>query len=308
MKYDPSLMERLQRPTHRADVVLDTDAYNEIDDQFAIAYLLHAPEKINLKAIYAAPFFNARATSPADGMERSYNEIIKLLRLANYEEMADMTFRGSEKFLVDEKTPVVSPAAQHMAGLAATYTPEKPLYIVAIGAITNVASALLLDPTIKDKIVIVWLGGHAQHWPHNKEFNLQQDVAAGRVVFGCGAAVVQLPCWGVVDKLRTSEPELHHWIYGKNDLCTYLCENTSEEANKYAAGKPWTRAIWDIAPVAWLLDSENKMVQDTLIPAPVFEYDHYLSMDHRRHPICYVWNLNRDAIFEDLFNRLLKKM
>ena len=29
-------------PTGYVDVVLDTDAFNEIDDQFAISYLIHS--------------------------------------------------------------------------------------------------------------------------------------------------------------------------------------------------------------------------------------------------------------------------
>jgi len=39
-------------------VVLDTDTYNEVDDQFALAHLLLAPELVRLEAVYAAPFFN----------------------------------------------------------------------------------------------------------------------------------------------------------------------------------------------------------------------------------------------------------
>lgn len=27
-------------------------------------------------------------------------------------------------------------------------------------------SALVADPTLKDRIVVVWLGGHAYHWPN----------------------------------------------------------------------------------------------------------------------------------------------
>ena len=38
---------------------------------------------------------------------------------------------------------------------------DEPLYVVAIGAITNVASALLTEPALAGKIVVVWLGGHA---------------------------------------------------------------------------------------------------------------------------------------------------
>ena len=74
-------LRMLECPRGPIDLVLDTDAYNEIDDQFAISYALHASEKINLLALYAAPFHNERSTGPADGMERSYQEILKLLRL-----------------------------------------------------------------------------------------------------------------------------------------------------------------------------------------------------------------------------------
>ena len=51
-----ALLRRLQRPEGPVDVVLDTDTYNEIDDQYALAYLIKNDEKLKLKAIYAAPF------------------------------------------------------------------------------------------------------------------------------------------------------------------------------------------------------------------------------------------------------------
>ena len=60
-------------------VVIDTDTYNEIDDQFALVHALLSPERLNVEAIYAAPFHNERSDSPLDGMEKSYSEIHKLL-------------------------------------------------------------------------------------------------------------------------------------------------------------------------------------------------------------------------------------
>ncbi len=297
-------IDKLERPAGIVDVVLDTDAYNEIDDQFAIAYLLNAPERANVKAMYAAPFFNKNSISPSDGMEKSYLEILKLLRLMNREEMKNLVYRGSETYLPDEHTFADSPAARDLAARAAGYSPDKPLYVLAIGAITNVASALLIDPTIADKIVIVWLGGTAAHWPNTLEFNMMQDVAAARVVFGSGAALVQLPCAGVVDHLTTTAPELIHWLRGKNDLCTYLCDNTIAEAELYAKGKPWSRVIWDAAVVAWLLDTEHKWMQDRLIPTPIPQYDHHFSEDFTRPFMRCVYAVNRDAIFEDMFRRL----
>ena len=65
------LIRRLEKPKERVDVVIDTDTYNEIDDQYALSYLIKSDEKLDLKAIYAAPFFNEKSTGPADGMRRA---------------------------------------------------------------------------------------------------------------------------------------------------------------------------------------------------------------------------------------------
>ena len=220
----PGLIRRLEPPTGPIDVVLDTDTFNEVDDQFALSYLLKQGDRLRVKALYAAPFHNEKSAGPADGMEKSYREILTLLPLLGREDLKPLVYKGSPRYLPSEGEPVPSPAAEHLARLAAGYTPERPLYVVAIGAITNVASALLLDPSIRDKVVIVWLGGHALTWPRNNEFNLAQDIAAARVVLGCGAAVALLPCMGVVSGFQISKADLETYLKGKNPLCDYLVD------------------------------------------------------------------------------------
>ena len=296
-------LNMLKSPAHRVDIVLDTDAYNEIDDQFAISYALKAKEGIAMQALYAAPFLNERAQSPKDGMEKSYAEIKKLLALAGEDVPV---FKGSAAYLPSETEAVESPAAKDLAQRAMRYAPENPLYVVAIGAITNVASALLLEPAIAERTVIVWLGGHSLDWPDTKEFNMAQDVAAARVVFGSGAPVVMLPCMGVVSAFTTTGPELEHWLKGKGALCEYLWQQTVEEANRYAAGKPWSRPIWDVTAVGWLLGGEGRLMLSRLEPTPIPQYDHHYSRDPRR-PLCrYVYHINRDALMEDLFQKLTR--
>ena len=49
------ITKRLECPNYTPDAVIDTDAYNEVDDQFAIAYLLRSQERVRTVAIYAAP-------------------------------------------------------------------------------------------------------------------------------------------------------------------------------------------------------------------------------------------------------------
>lgn len=298
------LIRNLHVPDHKIDVILDTDAYNEIDDQFAISYMLHSSEKLNVRAICAAPFFNSNSTSPEDGMYRSYDEICKLLILIRRQDLMEQVFRGSTCYLPDEQTPVLSDAARYMAELADCYSTENPLYIVAIGAITNVASAMLLNPQMKEKVVLVWLGGHAHHWNHNAEFNLRQDVAAARIVFGCGVPLVQLPCMGVVDRFTVSKPELEYWLKGKNPLADYLATHTIEAAEAYAAGKPWTRVIWDVTAVAWLLNDNQRFLTEELRHSPIPEYDNRYAFDNRRHFMNYVSHVNRDALLQDLFEKL----
>ena len=301
-------MKNLSLPKGKIDIVLDTDAYNEIDDQFAISYMIKNKEKFNVKGICAAPFYNSNSSSVEDGMVKSYNEIFKLLKLADEEQLCDRVFEGSRKYLPDEKTPVESPAADFMADLSDEYSPENPLYIVAIGAITNVASAILKNPKMIENVVLLWLGGHALDFPGAAtEFNMNQDIAGARIVFGCGVPFIQFPCYGVVDRLTVTKPELEFWLKDKNPLANYLAENTIECADSYAKGKPWSRVIWDIAPLFWLSNTDGKYMWDRLIPAPIPEYDKKYAFDNStRHLIKYIYHINRDTVFEDLFRWLTK--
>ena len=296
-------LKNLTAPTGRVDVVLDTDAYNEIDDQFAIAYLLRSKEKLNTCAIYAAPFLNGHAESVSDGMEKSYAEILKLLSLLGEEETT--VLKGAGAYLRDEKTPVDSPAARDLAARAEAYSPENPLYVVAIGAITNVASAILLNPRVAENTVVVWLGGHGRHFAHTKEFNMYQDIAAARVVMGSGVPFVQLPCRGVVSAFTVSGPELEYWLMDKNPLADYLARNTVREAESYARGKTWTRPIWDVTAVAWLLNDKERFMISRIVTTGLPTYDHRYTDNADGLPMRYVYYIKRDELMYDLMQKLL---
>jgi inosine-uridine nucleoside N-ribohydrolase len=297
--------KNLTSPTHRVDAILDTDAYNEVDDQFAIAYMLLNKERINTLGICAAPFLNTKSRSAEDGMLKSYDEIIKVLELMDEQDMKSKVYRGSVSFLRNETEPQMSDAAEYIVGQARLHSPEEPLYIVALGAITNVASAILIDrQAISENTVIVWLGGSSHNWKHSDEFNMRQDVAAARVVFDCGAPIVQLPCQGVVSEFRTTRPELEHWLSNTTPIGEYLMNNAIAEAESYAAGTAWSRCIWDVTAVAWLLNDNERFMSSYLTPAPIPQYDHHYSFDPKRASISYVYRINRDALFTDLFKKL----
>lgn len=298
---DPSLAQRLlalPKPPIRA--VLDTDAYNEVDDQFALAHACLSTNTIELLAVCAAPFHNARSQGPGDGMRLSHEEIQRLLPLLGMEATLPV-LEGSRAWLPGPKDPVESEAAHKMVALAHASPPHQPLYILAIGAATNVASAILLDPSIRDKVVIVWLGGHALHAPRLDEFNLRQDVLAAQVLFDSGVALVHVPCWPVASHLATSVEELEHFLAGKNRLCDDLIHSVRSYEHR-PAGQPWAKVIWDLAVTAWLVSPEA--VPSSLIPSPILQQNLRWSFDRSRHLIRQVDWIERDQVFRDVFARL----
>jgi len=295
-------IQNLIVPEGKVDVVLDTDAFNEIDDQYAIAYLLKSKEKLVTKAIYAAPFFNAKSVSPADGMEKSYQEILKMLSIM--QESVDV-YRGSAAYLENENTPVLSEAARDLAERANAYSPERPLYVVAIGAITNVASAILLNPKVAENTVIVWLGGHAHHFRDTAEFNMRQDVAAARVVMQSGAAFVQLPCQGVVSAFTLSKPEIECWLKGKNPLADYLADITIREMDVRTEVPTWKKVIWDVTAVAWLLNDADRFMESRIVPIRTPGYDNVYEDCDTDHLMQYVYLIKCDKLMHDLIGKIV---
>ena len=292
----------LDTPKWPIDVVIDTDTFNEVDDQYAISYALRSQDKLNIKALYAAPFLNQHSVSPEDGMVKSEAEIRRLLQLLGEERDV---YAGSRQFLRDEKTPCASPAAEDLCRRAMDYSPEKPLYVVCTGAITNVASALLMKPEIADHIVVIWLGGHALEWEDNYEFNLRQDIAAGRVVYGSGVPLVMVPAQQVTSGLHVTGPELEHWLRGRNALCDYLVQRTVDEV-PHKEGRAWSRVIWDVAGIACVLNEGRQFMRSRLMPTPMPGYDHRWHFPEGT-PLCrYVYYISRDDVFSDLFPKLAK--
>jgi inosine-uridine nucleoside N-ribohydrolase len=282
-------------------MILDTDTYNEIDDQFAVVYSLLSAG-VNVEAIYAAPFFNSRSSSPGDGMLKSYDEILRLLqRLAHPHE--GFVYHGSDRYLGGLDTPARSEATDDLI-VRALAPRDGPLYVVAIGAITNVASAILLEPEIIKHIVVVWLGGHPQYWPHSREFNLGQDVPAAQVIFNSGVPVVQIPCKNVAEHLRSTLPEMAAYVKGRGEIGDYLYQTFEGYFVEHFAR---SKVVWDISAIAYLIQPE--WVPSEIHPSPVLRDDVTWGAENAsRHPFRVAVDLDRDRIFGDLFAKLAENV
>lgn len=289
---------RLEPPEGTVPIVLDTDAYNEIDDQFAVTYALGSPS-IDVRALYAAPFDNDRSSGPGDGMRKSHEELHRLLdRAGSAPNPEGFVFEGADAYMPAADEPVENPASRDLIDRA--HATEGPLYVVAIGCPVDVASAIRMDPSIREEVVVVWLGGHPHDWHTTAEFNLSQDHHASRVLLDSGVPLVQVPCKNVAEHVASTVPELAARIDGHSPLGTYLHETF---ADYRGAGEAWwSKEVWDLAAVAWV--DEHALAPSHLASSPVLTDQDEWSRDPRRHSIRVVHDVDRDGIFR-AFERAL---
>lgn len=295
---DEARLKLLAPRAGKLRAVLDTDTYNEIDDQFALVQALLSPERITLEAIYAAPFFNDRSSGPGDGMELSYQEILELLERLDISPEG-YVYRGVTDYVGPKKIAQNAPAVDDLIARARASNPDDPLYVIAIGAISNVASALLKAPDIIDRTVVVWLGGHALEWPHQVEFNLKQDVGGVQVLFDSGVPLVLVPCMGVTSHLHSSVAEIERYVEPCGEIGKFLSMRFKEYSDDHVG---WAKEIWDMAAVAWLLD--ESWAPSVLLPTPLMTDNVTYSVDRSRHLMRYVVHVERNPILKDFIGKL----
>lgn len=280
----------------RKNIILDTDTFNEVDDQFALVYAMESHERVNLLSVNAAPFLNKKVSTPREGMEKSFDEIHNVMRLARPN--ADIpVYRGSECFLEDKGIPVESDAADNI--INTVNTSEEFVYIVAIGAPTNVASAIIKCPEIVKKTALIWLGGVGFGAPHYPEFNMKQDINAVQVIFDSKIPTIMIPTFGVSSELVTTIPELKEYMTDKNNVCTYLLDIVKGYAQYSYA---WSKVLWDIANIGLLnIPSAYDMV---IRPIPLISSEGRYIFDDSRHHCIYVRRIKRDPVMADMLTKL----
>ena len=280
----------------RINVILDTDTYNECDDQFALAYMLLSQDRFNIEAITVAPYHHDNDISIEEGQEKSYQEILKICNWLNFD-TENKVFKGSNGY-IENGYNETNEAVEKIIEIARK---NEKTYIMAIGAITNIALAIKKAPDIINKIEIVWLGGHSPICDNNKEFNFRQDVQAIKEIFESKAKLTIIPCKGVASNLKISIYELEHYLKEKNELCNYLC---SRFYNDEIHGIKTRRIIWDISVVAYLINKE--WFEEKEMDCPEINKDLSYSFNKNDRKIKFVTYLNSDKIYEDLFNKIVK--
>lgn len=279
----------------KINVILDTDTYNECDDQFALSYMIKSQDIFNIEAITVAPYSHKeRNETVISGREKSYNEILKICNWLEFD-TTNKVFKGAEDYICNGYKQD-NEAVNKIIEIALK---NNKTYIMAIGAITNVALAIKKEPKIIDKIEVIWLGGHSLLQDNNLEFNFKQDVNAVRIVFESKVKLTIIPCKNVASNLRTSIYELNHYLKDKSELCNYLIDRFYNDGYH---GIQERRVIWDISVIAYLINKD--WFTSNEISCPNIKDDTSYELTTNNHKITMINNIDVNKVYADLFKKL----
>lgn len=274
-------------------VILDTDVYNEIDDQYALAYLLKSPEIFTLEAVTIAPFTKGDYTAETS-IDPSYETAKKIFTLCNIEDTSNI-YKGSREYFKDNPL-AESEAVDAIIDIALK---NDITYILSIGCITNLALAIKKNPAIIDKIEVIWLGTNFL-FMKNDDFNFRQDVEAVKFVLSSKVKLTIMPTYPITSNLVISYYEIEHRLSGKNELCDYFLSTFKEDYGKIKMRRP----LWDISVIAYMIKPD--WFQTLSISCPTVTDDSRFEMTENEHEVTFVQRLDSNKIYDDLFAKITK--
>jgi inosine-uridine nucleoside N-ribohydrolase len=283
------------RPKKQIRVIIDTDADCEADDPFAIAHALISP-KLIVKAIFAE-HFNSEGS-----VKRSYDEIQRILAAM---ELSVPVFMGAERPLSINNKTMLSPASEYLIEEASKNDPM-PLFVLCIGAITNVAAAIKVHPEICSKMKIVWIAGHNYARIGKvpfKEYNSGNDIMAGNIIFDSDVELWQIPV-NVYGSVRIGLAELQKRVYPCGKIGKHLFEkmvtyNGTDMAD-WTAGESWS--LGDSPAVGVAIDENCGKYEYR--EAPILNEDTSYTFKEGRRKIRVYNSIDFRFVLEDFMSKL----
>lgn len=284
-------------------VIVHTDCKNEADDQFALAHHLMT-QKFDVRGIIAGHFARKTTYGKEGSVKASYDEINLVLDLMGLRGKYPV-YMGAPLPIVDELTPRVSEGAQFIID-EAMREDEKPLFVVFLGAITDLACAYLMEPRIAERMTAVWIGGG--EWPIGEvEFNLANDINAANVVFSSNIPLWQVPK-NVYKQVAVSLAELQVRVSPYGKIGAYLFrqmvefnEEMGDRGGNWPHGESW--GLGDQATITVLLE-EMHSSNFVMKPAPRFAEDMTYIHGQDARPIRVYHTLNARLTMEDFYAKL----
>lgn len=223
-------------------LIIDTDAANEIDDQYALALALGFTDRLRIEGIVAAHF--GKHGGGPEGIEKSYEEIQRVLEKAGPKAKFPVK-RGIDRLISRDNIPT-SDGVEFIIETALAATPEDPVWLVLLGPVTDAVAALRKEPKIADRLVVFW---HVRsEWPercHN--FNAVNDPEATRWIFETRSRLVLF------------DTGTHLYLDAEESECRYAPVNALGQylATIHRAKYPdKPKGVFDLGDIAALVEPE----------------------------------------------------
>jgi purine nucleosidase len=296
----------------RVRVLLDTDANNELDDQHAIAYMLFNGTVFDVEGI------TVNRTRGGGDVGQHYAEAERVLRLATLHGRVPLRLGANGSFQEIEghldRPDYDGAAAVRLIIERAHAADRRPLVLLPVGKLTNVALALKKDPSIARKIRVVWLGSN---YPEPGEYNQENDPGSLSYILEhtdvpFEIVTVRYGKRSGTDAVRATREEIRAKMPGKGPRVSPPVAGrdggTFETFGDYSValfdriqlnGNPPSRALYDMAAVA--IVKNPAWAAARRIPAPKLEATGWVDRPgHSRTVI--VWeNFDGAAIMRDFY-------
>ena len=278
----------------RIRVIIDTDAACEADDPFAIAQALMS-RKLDVKAIFAEHFGYPEST------QKSYDEIMTILDAMD---LKVPVYMGETQTINKIGGNDISPASNFLIEEAMRES-DKPLYVLCLGAITNVVSAIKACPDITSRMKVIWIGSHDfnNEKPAFREFNSGNDIDAANYIVESDVELWLVPA-NVYGSMNVSLAELQKKVFPCGKIGKHLFENMVNYNLSEGAG--WTQgesgSLGD-SPAVGLTVNENCGTY-VYREAPIFNPDTTLRFEEGRRKIRVYTSIDSRFILEDFFAKL----
>jgi inosine-uridine nucleoside N-ribohydrolase len=303
------------RPTEeKVRVLLDTDANNELDDQHAIAYLLLNGDVFDVAGI------TVNRTRGGGDIDAQALEAERIVRLAGLQPEIPI-YKGASGPFEEIRRHVNQPDFDGAEAVRfiieqAYKDDARPLVLLPIGKLTNVALALEKDSSIASRVRVVWLGSN---YPQPGEYNQVSDEGALNYLLDADVpfeiAVVRYGEPSGTDAVRVTPEEMKEEMRGKGPRVTEAVEgrhggsfttfgdysiNLFEHIDLH--GTPPSRALYDMAAVAIVKDPS--WARSVEIPAPRLVDGEWQERPENPRRITLWENFDRDAILQDFFETM----
>lgn len=274
-------------------LLICSDAKNEADDPFAIVHAL-LTETFDVRGLIATHFREKNSN------EKSYQEIIRLVKLAGKENQIPILLGAKNAYMESKKTTAFIKKEIVKA------SKKEPLFILCLGALTDVANVIKEAPENLENVVIVWVGG-GRYPQGSQEANLRNDIWAANQVFSSNMTIWQIPSQAY-KTLVAPVSELALKVATQGKLGQYLYDQLVDFANEFASAKPWINSecwvLGDSSAVGVLLDEQKGYYRMSTAPCFKENCEHDFKPNQDKRKIRVYQQLNTRMILEDFFAKL----